>query len=711
MSRGQIRTELCKVIPQAPIGLGCGNCSAKLLMCPKKSFCWRSAMNLTYQKDANTSAKKLYPAYRRMAADPNCADLLEDALTPMDMLVGIKKRAAGSTPEELRPTAECKKFHCAVMINTIMEADLNGKNITCPNKYKTKFPSQAYPPKESVMTACPCRTELRPLLKFSTANQMIGICSEWASNKKTAILNFVIDSIIASKDGCFKPNIEEWKLANAAAMKAILNSPQGNNCLSLLSTAKGAAQTITTWYGKTHTMIASGGQTFMRYDADKYKLPPQCGPMVCSIFKSALADTKRCFWNNNTNLNMTSSDDITKIVTMCAKALMTIDPDVVTKDLCMRRKVEGKFKKLNCTIPDGTEYKPWTTTPPPTTPPPPPATTPPARLLSNPEALAGTDEEELPEFNYEDPRTNIHSAYNDSEQLEGPRMLSEARHGLHDLGSDDDETQYDPFAGVQYSSGFSEEEEHSSELQDLDSSWDPFGEMEGEEERMLGATTTAAAGGGGSSSSGGSSAPELPPYKVDVWTKCSCIQQCVWGVKTRDVTCEAKACMEPEPPSKESCLCMHCADCVVDMNLMIISFTFLLQGVIALLVCASFAHFGSKDEDDLASLNICEKCLGCVCKCLPLYVRVLTILSFFQLIFICLQCFVPTAILAISTDCNQVPILKDTAMITSMVWALQLAMGLSAKRLMAVPAWLYAPMRPGKGCRYQCKKALRALGP
>ena len=27
------------------------------------------------------------------------------------------------------------------------------------------------------------------------------------------------------------------------------------------------------------------------------------------------------------------------------------------------------------------------------------------------------------------------------------------------------------------------------------------------------------------------------------------------------------------------------------------------------------------------------------------------------------------------------------------------------------PAWLYAPMKPGKGCAYNLKKLLRAMGP
>jgi len=319
------------------------------------------------------------------------------------------------------------------------------------------------------------------------------------------------------------------------------------------------------------------------------------------------------------------------------------------------------------------------------------------------------------EFQYEDPRSYIYSEF----PVNYSRSLSEQGYGPQDNYHDELRRYFrheeDPLGetGVQYSTGFSGEEDRQNLTlpEDTDGSWDPFGEMEGEQERRLGATTTAAGGGGGGSSSGGSSAPELPPYKVDVWSKCSCIQQCVLGVKTRDVTCEAKACMEPEPPSKETCTCAHCADCVVDMNLMIISFTFLLQGLIATMVCAAFAHFSSKDEDDLASLNICEKLLGCFCKCLPLYVRVLTILSFFQLIYINLQTFVPTSILALSTDCNQVVPLKDTAMIASGVYVLQLAFGMGAKNTVAVPAWLYAPMRPGKGCRFKLKKFLRALGP
>merc|ERR1719487_2960670 len=276
----------------------------------------------------------------------------------MDMLTAVSRRASGSTPEELRPTAECKKFHCAVMYNAIGETDMNSPNETCPNKYKTKFPSQVAPPKESVMTACPCKNELAGTLKFSTANKMIGICSEWSGVKKTTMLNFVINTIIRGKDSCFQPNIVAYQQANAAAIKAILNSPQGGNCLTLLSTSKGAAQTVTQWYGKTHTMIASGGQTFMRYDAGKYKLPAQCGPMLCTIFKTSLADTKRCFWNNNTNLNMTGTDDITKISTMCAKALMTVDVDDVTANLCKRRKVEGPYKKLTCPP----QYWVWNTT-------------------------------------------------------------------------------------------------------------------------------------------------------------------------------------------------------------------------------------------------------------------------------------------------------------------------------------------------------------
>lgn len=129
------------------------------------------------------------------------------------------------------------------------------------------------------------------------------------------------------------------------------------------------------------------------------------------------------------------------------------------------------------------------------------------------------------------------------------------------------------------------------------------------------------------------------------------------------------ACAMPKPPVKETCFCTHCADCLVSLNLMIVAISYWTQAGVALMVFLAFVRFAKKSEDELSSVSCFEKILGCFCKTLPLTVRIITLIGFFQIALLAIQAFVgPKALAATACIYSQGPELGVTVIVIATVF-------------------------------------------
>mmetsp|Transcript_120653 Transcript_120653/g.257706 ORF Transcript_120653/g.257706 Transcript_120653/m.257706 type:complete len:517 (-) Transcript_120653:288-1838(-) len=209
---------------------------------------------------------------------------------------------------------------------------------------------------------------------------------------------------------------------------------------------------------------------------------------------------------------------------------------------------------------------------------------------------------------------------------------------------------------------------------------------------------------------------DKPDWTVGEWSKCNCYQQCIPGVKTRLVQCLAASCKEPEPPTKEDCTCKHCANCSINLRMMVLMIFFLVQAGIALLVFLCFLYMTTVNENDMIKISIASKLVGFVCKQLPPLVRIIIVANFFQLALIVVQTWVPPLLKEVdftwNDGCFDSKLLRITSIVGSSFWLVQVIMANCAKRFTRKPPWLFVPDRGGWPTPIkQIRMMIRALGP
>jgi len=207
-------------------------------------------------------------------------------------------------------------------------------------------------------------------------------------------------------------------------------------------------------------------------------------------------------------------------------------------------------------------------------------------------------------------------------------------------------------------------------------------------------------------------------YTVGDWTPCKCYQQCIPGLRTRQVNCfggndpTIDVCNGDRPHSAEACECEHCADCAALLNLLIVMISYFVQGGVAMLCFLIFLYYDGKPWSIAIRWNIFEKFAGFFIKNLPPIVRLMVLVNLFQLLFLAFQALVPTDIIDFNSDCNTVLWLEVIAGVSLAVCGVQILFGLAARRVTRRPPWLFAPesstlpavLRP-------ISKLMAALGP
>jgi len=199
---------------------------------------------------------------------------------------------------------------------------------------------------------------------------------------------------------------------------------------------------------------------------------------------------------------------------------------------------------------------------------------------------------------------------------------------------------------------------------------------------------------------------ELEDYVARDWEKCTCYQQCYSGVRTRAVTCpNGVLCREPKPPTAEPCTCTHCADCFVNLTILVFICGLAAQTVFCLTLCLAFLRVSGINEDDWVSVGFLFKLVGFFCKFLPLLIRIVTTLGCGMVIAINVQAFAP----GLQRDCKESSALKNMAIVVIFGLVLQLAMGIYMKRNQPMPPALhYATTSSVFSGIF---KPLRAIGP
>ncbi|CAE8736062.1 unnamed protein product [Polarella glacialis] len=177
----EVEAYLCNIPAQVneSIGatVGCGNCTAKLLLCPK-SPCYRYAFNVTWQTEAKDANDAFYGAFSEAVLDEGCNQLVSASDSPAEMLTAIMSKRTSS--KGLIPSDACVRFSCEVLLNSVMRS--KGKTLTGPGECNNaplpvKFPWEA--------TWCPCDSMDVSMLE--------------ATNFEA-----VFDRILAKKDTCYE---------------------------------------------------------------------------------------------------------------------------------------------------------------------------------------------------------------------------------------------------------------------------------------------------------------------------------------------------------------------------------------------------------------------------------------------------------------------------------------------------------------------------
>ncbi|CAE8736801.1 unnamed protein product [Polarella glacialis] len=287
----EVEAYLCNIPAQVneSIGatVGCGNCTAKLLLCPKCP-CYRYAFNVTWQTEAKDANDAFYGAFSEAVLDEGCNQLVSASDSPAEMLTAIMSKRTSS--KGLIPSDACVRFSCEVLLNSVMRS--KGKTLTGPGECNNaplpvKFPWEA--------TWCPCDSMDVSMLE---ATNFEGLCGSMASGLKQA----VFDRILAKKDTCYESSLAATKIqfpVEAFTFKTNVN------CTFLLY----SSTSVHNWFF-TKAYVEKFSPKF-------WAVPEQCTKVMCYAFENSLS-AAGCNWTNNPTLTDITQSQITSMATACS---------------------------------------------------------------------------------------------------------------------------------------------------------------------------------------------------------------------------------------------------------------------------------------------------------------------------------------------------------------------------------------------------------
>jgi len=687
-TRSPIRDFLCNIPGQLNQStkqlVGCDNCESQLLMCPKErtfgrsGSCYAKAMNLTYLKHVKAANGSLMESFATAAGEKTCSFYVGIASSPPDMLVKSLAAKSGAI------SSDCAKFHCQVMMEALnpedKSSDLSRLNAPCTNVWHTKQWSHS---------ECPCSD-----VSMSLQNAKLlasELCS--ATTGAADLPGWAYEKILSDKPKCMQDAVHAAKAQYSRNTEAI----ESEICESHLKNT----QTMHGWFSD----IDFASQGNPNYPST---VPSGCFQLYCRAFNWTL-EGESCNWAAKP-LRAVESSILDYVATWCDTIIVHMKlPDYSKRRICGRLSVAEKqqLRLLQCStiepLPGGGGGGP---------------------LAGGGGRAAGQNESQAGGNGGSGGAVNRRLGAADRNSSNIPSSSSGPISGwlpgpfsAADVEADvefaiESLSLHTITVGSAGSIGPKQVLTTPDRLFPINAiPLTPLKDLVANERRLASATT--AAPGAASSEEGSSSSLDssLPDYdESQPWTQCICYQQCIPGARYRKVQCLHPACKDPKPATILPCLCADCSNCTyVDQFLFSISLMFFIQGAVALMVAMSFVYFLSKDEDDLASMNIIEKLLGFLCKKLPPIVRFMSLVQFFLLAFMVFQTWAPVDF---QSDCNESEMLRIITLVTMCVWLAQLVMGVLARRKTRMPAWLYAPARPGGVAIMRLvSKIVRLMGP
>lgn len=627
-------------------------CGDKLLMCGK-SPCWRYATNYTYLTWAKTPNQKRYAQRIQAAGDDECNDLVDSATGPVDMLskIAAKKKKSGGS----EPTVGCIKFNCQLMVDAVLGSELGiaPNNGGCTNEKNVK--------PDALATACPCNAELS-LLNLQKLTDFTSLCGNIAQGLMS---DAVFESILkASKEPCYaEAYVKRKHNQTANDFKSINNDV---NCSFLTN----AVDTAFHWFSE--EKVQEGLNPHFRV-----KRP--CKTLFCDVFSETLT-SQICQWSSDKKLKDFSAADHALIEQECTAT------DFSKQTVCNQLTIRGWTPSWCSGV--------VTVTSPPTSPPgnvqirrlaettsttlPPCGTSDVGNLLCGAAKSDGPAAEPLLLTD----QTQVWTLANATSTSHRQAQQGQMPHEEKNPGTTP--TQVAREGRLQHSTPTPAPLDN--QLQDVP----PTAQLE----RRLQNPAPAPA-----------PSPDLQDYSTTAWSTCTCLFQCIDGVKTRAVVCPpGERCKEPKPSMVQNCVCGHCSKCML-IILKIIAYTSFGEVGFCLIAFLCFLKISKLGEDDFSEIGICTKIVGCCCRGIPCIVKSLVWVIMYMMLFLVFEVVVPN----FQKDCSTSQNLKVATAIIAIVWGLQLLFGFTFKRFKKMPPWLHNPTT--SNFMKMILAPLRAIGP
>lgn len=671
--------------------VGCANCTDNLLMCGK-SWCYKAAMNLSIITKDSGSHKSWVDMFLQATQDKECNLKVSESSSPVATLISILDQRVQTKGS---PTDKCVQWHCQVLVLALLTStDVTSLTGQCTNAKKTKPPYME--------EFCPCQTIP---MTYDQAVQIKNACGPQAA----ALPARVFLLAVSGKPECMKSSLDSGAKPKMPSQYGKMSLQE--DCVKWTQNAVNHHQWFKSLISKAISMQSVPGAPF--------SIPSIYGPcakVYCEAFALSIRAAgyeeynpvigSSCTWTvGSEGFSYAFAEDVYKVCNaVSAQPIFLNSPDVIgvqicnistTPIICSEKVSQSSCPGSSINFKDIISYL----SPPLTADSFQNACTAYEANATSTAAGAGAAARRL--------HANDRAIFKPPTGLKkGPVPCTEER-VVHSTATAPASVQ-DMFDALQLHADDdmrdwlppppSTEEAHPLSL---------FSEAE---ERRLQEEAAADA----AASSGGGANDQLLEYTASAWTQCQCYQQCVFGSKSRDVTCKSDKCKSPKPAGIEQCKCTHCADCSVAFNLFGLYLTLFLQGGAGLLLFGCFYFADQVHEDDLAIVSCCSCIgpLGMICKTVPVILRIFVYINMGQVVFLGIQAYIPylPGMGNFQYDCKTNTPLLILSAVNLTLWGSQFAYGCFMKRNKPMPAPLHVAATGGKLRKLICVP-LRSIGP
>lgn len=696
MTMSAVDQILCKIPAElnttngVPIHkIGCSNCTDNLLMCGKE-WCYKAAMNITLKKMIGGSKKSWPKMFLAAGQDPVCNLKVSEAGDPVAVLVdlGGTINPTAKTNRKYDAGDDCIQWHCQVMLQAALtNKDLSSPTAGCTNTAMTK---PDYLAKTCVCQAMP--------LTFAQAKTLNALCGPQSNNLPARVFL----NILNTRDQCLQSSLKAVQVRTGKNYKKFVKE---ENCVNWLS----FADTHTDWLRQKSPPAAPKGAPIT---PDSYS---HCKIVMCEAAHAALVPWKTpavaCSWTVGkwTEWDFTMSPHLVKFCSNVFPAALRTNVGIAkavcnittAATICKELLEKGFRGSLLGVVPSE-----------------------PAELPCTGVSMASF---KAFQFDCKKAQANITGSSSSRRLTSSDEQMDMAPAGTvkGPVACSEIATDAVPISFDEYFDGKAAIDDETDSLdfpaaEAAPAGWESQLLQEPSQFDFTRALLPFDPTGTDSSNNRKLQAKDpndnLMSYTTTAWSQCTCFQQCVSGVKTREVGCDSDKCASPKPENRVKCRCQHCASCDVAFFLTALSLTLSLQGLAGLLVFGAFFFADRVHIDDLAVVSWCScSCvplLGLICKSIPVFLRVFVYINMVEVVLLSISAFLPYVFWTAhhEYDCKTNQPLLLLAAVNMGLWWMQLGYGIYMKKYKPTPAQLHTAAPRGKIRRMICIP-LRSIGP